>query len=97
MEFKADSQLQDQEQQMDATVIFRYSTSGEIDYITSEETLKKYGNDEKAVLDTVLKNTIELIKEDSCSFLDHWLAGKYSYESRTRFPERPHCCPMIFY
>ena len=53
---------------MNTTIIFCYSSSGKIDYITSEETLKKYGKDEKADLDTVLKNTIELIKEDSRSF-----------------------------
>ncbi|MHC4373943.1 MAG: alpha-amylase family protein, partial [Planctomycetota bacterium] len=55
---------------MDTTVIFRYSSSGEVDYITSEETLKQYEKDVKAVLDIVLENTIQLIKEESRSFFE---------------------------
>jgi glycogen synthase len=53
---------------MNITVIFRYSSSGKVDYITSEKKLLKHGKDKKAILDTTLENTIELIKENSRSF-----------------------------
>ena len=53
---------------MNTTVIFRYSSSGKVNYITSKEALQKYGEDKKSVLDAVLENTLELIKEESRSF-----------------------------
>ncbi|MHC5158997.1 MAG: hypothetical protein ACYSN8_03035, partial [Planctomycetota bacterium] len=53
---------------MNTTVIFRYSSSGKVVYITPEETLQEFGKDKTNILDATLASTIELIKEDSGSF-----------------------------
>ncbi len=53
---------------MDTVIVFRYNTSGKLQYLSSETTLQQLEKDQKLILDTALAEVISLIKADSRPF-----------------------------
>ena len=53
---------------MDTRIVFRYTATGKVQYITPEASLKDCEKDQKIILDTALAETLSLIKGQSRTF-----------------------------
>ena len=53
---------------MNTLIVFRYSTSGQLQYLSSEQTLQHLDNNQKLILDTALSEVVSLIKDQSRPF-----------------------------